>query len=86
MLIDFPNCQEDEDFASSLGLYDGYDSYNESAASSDNNDLDTNFLDDEFLDNDESGTKFRFLNNKEGMGMSQSHAFLKLYFLVMPFF
>ncbi|CAL1541940.1 unnamed protein product [Lymnaea stagnalis] len=48
-------------------MYDGYDSYNESGISSDNEDIDENLLDDEFLDNDEGVSKYRFLNNKDGM-------------------
>ncbi|XP_005093400.1 MBT domain-containing protein 1 [Aplysia californica] len=61
------DAQGEDDFASSLGIYDGYDSYNESVVSSDNDDLDTSLLEDEFLDTDESVSKYRFLNSKDGM-------------------
>ncbi|XP_059152588.1 MBT domain-containing protein 1-like isoform X2 [Physella acuta] len=64
--IDNRSDQGDDDFASSLGMYDGYDSYNESGISSDNDDLDDSLLDDEIFDN-EGVSKYRFLNNKEGM-------------------
>ncbi|KAH9495240.1 hypothetical protein Btru_015799 [Bulinus truncatus] len=66
--LDNKSDQGDDEFASSLGIYDGYDSYNESGASTDNEDVDESLLDDDFLDNDEGVSKYRFLNNKDGMG------------------
>ncbi|KAH9495238.1 MBT domain-containing protein 1 [Bulinus truncatus] len=65
--LDNKSDQGDDEFASSLGIYDGYDSYNESGASTDNENVDESLLDDDFLDNDEGVSKYRFLNNKDGM-------------------
>lgn len=53
-------------------MYDGYDSYNESGISSDNDDVDDSLLDDEIFDN-EGVSKYRFLNNKGGMGKTMAH-------------
>lgn len=61
--------QGEDDFASTLGMYDGYDSYNDSDLSTDNEDVDENALDGELFDNDEGISKYRFLNSKDGMGM-----------------
>uniref|UniRef100_A0A0B7B795 FCS-type domain-containing protein n=1 Tax=Arion vulgaris TaxID=1028688 RepID=A0A0B7B795_9EUPU len=60
------NTQGEDDFASVLGMYDGYDSYNDSDISTDNDDVDDSILDGEFFDND-GVSKYRFLNNKDGM-------------------
>ncbi|KAK6976280.1 MBT domain-containing protein 1 [Biomphalaria glabrata] len=64
--LDNRSDQGDDEFTNSLGMYDGYDSYNESGASTDNEDVDETILDD-FLENDEAISKYRFLNNKDGM-------------------
>ncbi|CAG5115770.1 unnamed protein product, partial [Candidula unifasciata] len=65
------NNQADDDFASTLGMYDGYDSYNDSDISTDNEDIDENALDGELFDNDEGISKYRFLNNKDGMAICE---------------
>ena len=62
-------------------MYDGYDSFNDSGASSDNEDLDTSLLDadEDILDQDEGATKYRFLNNTDGMGITLFF-FLNIHF------
>ncbi|RUS85549.1 hypothetical protein EGW08_006692 [Elysia chlorotica] len=59
--------QKDGEFPTSGQMYDGYDSYNESGASSDNDDMNESILDESYLYKDEKPASYRLMNSKDGM-------------------
>ncbi|KAK3757548.1 hypothetical protein RRG08_032714 [Elysia crispata] len=65
--LSFGGNSQDEEFPTPGQLYDGYDSYNESGMSSDNEDMNESVLDEAYLYNDEKPTSYRFMNSKDGM-------------------
>lgn len=62
--------QGEEDYMSNLGLYDGYDSYNEMSGSSSDDDGENEKPGYSNFNFPSSGqpTPFRFINGKDGMG------------------
>lgn len=63
--LSFGNSQ-DEEFPTPRQLYDGYDSYNESGMSTDNDDMNENLMDESYLYNDKSNN-YRFSKRTDGM-------------------
>ncbi|GFS22978.1 MBT domain-containing protein 1 [Elysia marginata] len=65
--LSFGGNSQDEEFPTPGQLYDGYDSYNESGMSTDNEDMNESLLDESFLYSDDKSSSYRFTNSKDGM-------------------
>ncbi|XP_076467464.1 MBT domain-containing protein 1-like isoform X2 [Babylonia areolata] len=71
-MYDSSNLGGDDDYMSSLGLYDGYDSYNDSGGTTEEDErYDTSFTPPSFYQTSKAAAlqkkNFRFLNGKDGM-------------------
>ena len=76
--------QGEDDYMNSLGLYDGYDSYNDSGGTTDDEEnFDANLIPPNYSQTKAAAVQkknFRYLNGKEGMGRWQWLKYIYVFY------